>query len=123
MFNFEAEPLACTKYTLRRLPLWGEKVRDDEINFQYPSQEIFNSLPASVFLRGLEVSTYHANDNTVSSVLCRLSNKMKSDVIEKGNIQRFRTRSLHFGGVKVARKVQAGDDNGKHYVYGIAFLD
>ena len=36
---------AESKFTLRRLPMWGEEVSEDEINFFWPSQIELDKLP------------------------------------------------------------------------------
>ena len=33
-----------TKFILKKLAMWGEKVRDDEINFEWPTKEILEEL-------------------------------------------------------------------------------
>jgi len=34
--------------TLKKLPLWGEQVLDDEINFEWPTQNIFAEMQPDV---------------------------------------------------------------------------
>ena len=42
------QPVKKDKFTLRRLPLWGESIGADEINdfFEYPSQGLFEFMDA-----------------------------------------------------------------------------
>ena len=40
--------------TLKKLPLWGEQVLDDEINFEWPTPSIFADMQPDVSLESLE---------------------------------------------------------------------
>ena len=34
-----------SRFTLKKLPMWGEQVAADAINFEWPTQEIFEKWP------------------------------------------------------------------------------
>ena len=58
--------------TLRKLPLWGEKVTDDEIDFEWPTQEIFAEMKYDVTINSIEFKTTNIEDFYVSSVKLNL---------------------------------------------------
>ena len=44
--------------TLKKLPLWGEKVSEDEINFEWPTPEIFAQMQPDVTIQSMEFKTH-----------------------------------------------------------------
>ena len=44
--KFEAaqEILKQTEYRLEKLPVWGMQIREHEINFEWPTQEMFDKM-------------------------------------------------------------------------------
>ena len=69
--------------TLRKLPLWGERVSEDEINFEWPTPEIFAQMQPDVTIQSIEFKTYSQSSTAVSSVKVILSNGESSPVFEK----------------------------------------
>ena len=60
------------RYKLERLPFWGENVRLDAINFEYPSQEVFEDMDSffhdpSVSLKALKFTEHGLH---LASVQC-----------------------------------------------------
>ena len=51
---------------MKRLPVWGKKVKDDEMNFEWPTQEILDKLSPDVFLKSLDLKV--VGDYELSSV-------------------------------------------------------
>ena len=45
--------------TLKKMPLWGEQLSNDEINFEWPTPEIFAQMQPYVFLKSIEFKRYH----------------------------------------------------------------
>ena len=45
--------------TLKKVPLWGEKVSDDDVNFEWPTPEIFARMTPNVSLQSIEFKKYH----------------------------------------------------------------
>jgi len=45
--------------TLRKLPLWGEKVSDEEIDFEWPTLETFDQMEPDVSINSIEFKTRH----------------------------------------------------------------
>ena len=45
------------RFTLRKLPMWGEQVAVNQIDFEWPTQEMLDQMPADVSLRSLEFSS------------------------------------------------------------------
>ena len=68
------------KYSLRRLPLWGESIGPDEINdfFEYPSQGLFDYMDTAVTLTSLEFK--------MSQRLATISNRQNSNYPSYGKI-------------------------------------
>ena len=40
-------------FTVQQLPMWGEKVSQDQINFRWPSQQALDAMPEDVRLEKL----------------------------------------------------------------------
>ena len=66
----------CDKWFggLKKLPLWGEKVADHEIDFEWPTPEIFARMQHDVFIDSIEFKTRHEDSFYVSSARVNLSN-------------------------------------------------
>ena len=71
--------------TLKKLPLWGEKVSDSEIDFEWPTQETFDQMRPDVSIDSIEFKTMRENSFYVSSVKVNLSNGRSSPVFENSN--------------------------------------
>ena len=63
---------------MRRLPLWGQKASNRQINFEWPSQDEFDQMSTHVRLTSLE---FKYND-AISSVRCVMSDSNTSPVFE-----------------------------------------
>lgn len=61
------------KFTLKKLPMWGEQAAAHEINFEWPTQEMVNRWPQEVTLQSITFSTRAQTIFTVSSVQCTVS--------------------------------------------------
>ena len=74
------------KFSLRRLPLWGENIGPDEINdfFEYPSQGLFDFMDPTVQLDSIEFKTSQRL-STISSVRCNYSNGQHSPLFENAD--------------------------------------
>ena len=70
---------------LKKLPLWGEKVSDSEIDFEWPNQETFEQMRPDVSIDSIEFKTMRKNSFYVSSVKVNLSNGRSSPVFENSN--------------------------------------
>ena len=46
------------KFTLRKLPMWGQQVHADQINFDWPTEEMTKDMSQDVFLKSIEFKTY-----------------------------------------------------------------
>ena len=60
--------------TLKKLPLWGEKVSDDLIDFEWPSPNIFAAMDPDVSIQSIEFKTNCQDCSSLSSVKLNLSN-------------------------------------------------
>ena len=67
-------------YLLERMPMWGEKVSPDQINFSWPSLDLLNNLPANTKLQKMTMKSVL---NAISSVQCLLSDGTESPIFEK----------------------------------------
>ena len=68
-------------YLLERMPMWGEKVSLDQINFSWPNQDLLNSFNENG--TKLLKMTMKSVLNAVSSVQCFMSDGTESPVFEK----------------------------------------
>ena len=66
----------CNKWVggLKRLPLWGEKVSENEIDFEWPTPEVYARMEPDVSLTSIEFKTRHESSYFVSSARVNLSN-------------------------------------------------
>ena len=74
---------------LRRLPLWGEQVEPHEINFEWPTQELLNKLPADLSLKALEFSKSTVMGVNISTVRCTLAKRSYRIPYRNGNQRRI----------------------------------
>ena len=56
------------------MPLWGENVSEEKINFEWPTPEIFAQMQPDVTIQSIEFKTILIWDYIVSSVKVNLSN-------------------------------------------------
>ena len=62
MYKNSKVEMEMTKYTLRKMPMWGKQVRPDEINFEWPTQEILDGMQSDVSVKSItlkERNNYH----------------------------------------------------------------
>ena len=63
------------KFKLRKLPMWGEQVTDENINFEWPTQEMLDRMPAGVSLKSILLATSSQSGcGTICFTQCTLSN-------------------------------------------------
>ena len=86
--------MTVRKYTLEKLPMWGKKVQHDEINFQWPSQEMLNEMEPDVWLESIQFKGIP--EVVLSSVQVTLSNGQKSPVFEKSSIKHKYVETFKF---------------------------
>ena len=64
------------KYTMRKLPMWGKKFEENQINFEWPTQEIFDQMQHDqVKLASIE---FNSCNDALASCQFILSNDLKS---------------------------------------------
>ena len=66
---------------IRRMPMWGQKVEENAINFSWPTQEIIDELPPDVSLMTLDLQKAKGVWY-FSSVRCILSNHLASPLFQ-----------------------------------------
>ena len=66
------------KFVLKKLPMWGEQVSAHAINFEWPTQEIFDKWPLDVSLKSITFSESTKVTNSISSVQCAISTDEES---------------------------------------------
>ena len=113
------------RFSFRRLPMWGRPIREDEIKFEWPTQEILNNLPADATLARLEFSTFDKSAVEISSVKCHLSNRLESRVFKGKRVESLKHKVIKFDPKRRVRFVQAkakGKIN-RAYVRRITFID
>ena len=97
--------MTMRKYTLKKLPMWGKKVQNDEINFQWPSQAMLNEMEPDAWLESIQFKGMP--EVVLSSVQVTLSNGQKSPVFESTSIKHKYVETLKFTKAKPVRKVGA----------------
>ena len=102
--------------------MWGEKVTEDEIDFEWPTQSMLDDMEPDVTLRSLEL---RANKQyyELSYVRCELSNKVKSPIFEGvGDAEHGKARKvISFSRLPKVRSVTAMD--GWNSVCRLRFFD
>lgn len=104
-------PVKADKYSLRRLPLWGENIGPDEINdfFEYPSQGIFDYMDTAVTLTSLEFKMSQRLA-TISSVRANYSNGQKSPIFENADYTNDNESTVTFEDIKKVSSVTGACD-------------
>ena len=59
---------APAKFTLKKLPMWGWQVAADDINFEWPTQEMLDQWPEDASLKSITFSTFNPGSFNISSV-------------------------------------------------------
>jgi len=101
------------KFTLRKLPMWGKQLAANEINFEWPTQELLDQMPADASLRSLDLSYSHqkSGQGALSAIKCTLSNEQQSPLFLSKNSARYHDKVINFKGKRKVAKVQACDGN------------
>ena len=93
------------------MPLWGWQ-RPDKVDFEWPSQEIFDKMHSDVTLKKL---VFRGGGGTVAGVRCILSNGISSPLIEvEGNFNK-NTQGVSFTKIRPIRAVEASEVNKNDY--------
>ena len=76
-------------FSLRKLPFWG-RVGEDEIDFEWPTQELLDQMPRDVRLQSLEFKCDRDYDDdydipALASVKVNLSHGFESEVFKVAN--------------------------------------
>ena len=79
---------------VRKLPLWGEQVEPEEIDFEWPNEEVIQSLPEDVSLESITFKKVF--DDVISSVNCTLSNGESSGAIEAEGVEHEAPSTITF---------------------------
>ena len=64
------------------MPLWGEKVSSDDIDFEWPTPEIFASMDPNVSIKSIEFKTNCEDCSSLSSFKLNLSDGSSSPAFE-----------------------------------------
>ena len=109
------------KYTLRKVPCWGERVAAERINFEWPTQAMLDQMPPGVSLKSLH---FKLCDGTISSVKCTLTNGIESPVFENPQFNHYDSKTIEFDPKRPVRAVSSYDLNG-HWIAirELRFLD
>ena len=97
------------KFTLRKLPMWGQQVTLDKIDFEWPTQEMLDRWLPDVSLKSITFSTYDQNGAEVSSVQCMLSNNESSPLFDISGRSQFHKKTINFDANRPVKSVQAID--------------
>ena len=96
---------------MKKLPLWGNQCTPDKINFEWPSQGLFDFMEPDVSLTSLSLKMQ--DSSAISSIQCVLSNGEISPVFEnecfKGHKHQQTISFESFGQITA---VSAHDSNG-----------
>ena len=68
------------KFILKKLPMWGWQAPADKIDFEWPTQALFDSMLPDVSLKSIELKGF---GNVIAGVKCTLSNGQASPMFER----------------------------------------
>lgn len=116
---FQSQPK--NSYILERMPLWGEKVSPEEINFSWPSsKEELDQTEVGSRLLTLKMKCVQM---CISSVQCTFNDGTTSPVFEKAGVKHEMLRTLRFVETRRVHSAMACDNRGSDYVRVLWFFD
>ena len=112
------------KFKLRKLPLWGKV--NALINFEWPTQEVMDSLPWDTALKSIKFATSTTSSyGSVAFIQCHLSNGVSSPLVS--NLQQpaqFMAKVINFDTAeRKVKMVSAIFGEGNPKVYNVIFYD
>jgi len=109
--------------TLKKLPLWGEDVTEDAIDFEWPTPEIFAEMRPDASIQSIEFTTHEFANAAggVSSVQVTLSNGQSSPLFETSSTTHAYHETINFDKATPIRAVAAVDRG--NFTARIKFLD
>ena len=92
--------------------MWGKQAAHAEINFEWPSQELLDQMPAEVSLKSVLFASFLGTSvGTISFTQCTLSNGDTSPLFSNTETkEQCMPKVIHFDDGKKVRRVQAGDN-------------
>ena len=100
---------------------WGEKVSPSRINFEWPTQEVFEQMDPTVTLKSI---TFKDSPPAVSFVQCKYSNDQESPAFAKPNANQKNAGTVTFDDITKVRKVSAQCCNSPwNFVCKMGFFD
>lgn len=91
------------------MPLWGEKVSDDEINFEGPTPELFAQFLPHVTLKEISFKRYHEDGAAISAVYIELSNGWFDNFYNRHWYTHVDTEMINLNPTSQIREVAAHD--------------
>ena len=73
-------PVKSECFMLRKLPMWGTGIRERPIDFEWPTQEMFDRMQAGVSLRAITFRSirYQGYESCITGVQVHLSDGTSS---------------------------------------------
>ena len=78
------------------MPLWGERSLEEEINFAWPTPEIYATMQSNVRLSSIEFETYCEGCSSLSSVKVNLSNGQSSPIFKDEDYSHYNKETITF---------------------------
>ena len=92
--------------------MWGTGVTMADVNFEWPTQQQLDRMPADVFLKSIEFKGHDAsaNDCAINSVRCTLSDNTISPLfeIEKAH---HNPKTINFDSQRLVKRVEASQNS------------
>lgn len=93
------------------LPMWGEQVKSDAINFEWPTREIFDRWPSNVSIKSITFSIRDKNYGSyISSVECAISTDEKSPLYDTTGQGQHVAKTIDFAAQRPVKTVEAMND-------------
>lgn len=112
----------AARFSLKKLPMWGKLVRDEQIDFEWPTEQVLDMWDADVTLKSIEFKTWIDDGSAISSVQVKLTNGRESPVFEKAGVETFCAKTIAFDQHRPIKTVEAIEGAAKQ-TYWISFLD
>ena len=119
----ESSTAAKGTFSLRKLP-FCRQVGVDEIDFEWPTQELLDQMPRDVRLQSLEFKCDGLDEDVIASVKVNLSHGFESEVFKVAGDKFRNDQKIEFDGNRPVKRVQGADNNGESdYIYAVKFMD
>ena len=74
------------RFSLRRLPMFGEQIDESMINFKWPEQKHLDEIPENTYLKQMIFARTLSSEKNLCAIKFKLSNGYESPLVQKTGI-------------------------------------